>query len=64
MQIFPETNRDAHERKRFEDSNQDLTQNYMRVNRIMAFMMPAIMLVMNLTTLAILPLTEENYETD
>jgi len=42
------------ETKRFDDANVDLTNNYIKVNRIMAFMMPAIMLVMNLTTLAIL----------
>lgn len=42
------------ERKRFDDANLDLTNNYIRVNKIMAFMMPTIMLIMNLTTLAIL----------
>jgi len=42
------------ERKRFEQANNDLTGNYIRVNRIMAFMMPSIMLVMNLTSIAIL----------
>lgn len=43
-----------HEKKRFAEANLDLTQNYIKVNRIMAFMMPGIMLVMNLTSLAIL----------
>lgn len=43
-----------HERKRFDEANLDLTSNYIKVNRIMAFMMPSIMLVMNFTTLAIL----------
>lgn len=42
------------ERKRFDDANLDLTNNYIRVNKIMAFMMPTIMLIMNMTTLAIL----------
>lgn len=42
------------ERKRFDDANVDLTGNYIKVNRIMAFMMPSIMLVMNFTSLAIL----------
>ncbi|MCX7951047.1 MAG: ABC transporter ATP-binding protein/permease, partial [Clostridiales bacterium] len=42
------------ERKRFDDANVDLTENYIKVNRIMAFMMPSIMLIMNLTTLAII----------
>lgn len=43
-----------HETKRFEEANVDLTNNYIKVNRIMAFMMPSIMLVMNFTSLAIL----------
>lgn len=42
------------ERKRFDDANVDLTENYIKVNRIMAFMMPSIMMVMNFTSLAIL----------
>lgn len=42
------------ERKRFDEANIDLTGNYIKVNKIMAFMMPSIMLVMNFTTLAIL----------
>ncbi|HOV26279.1 MAG TPA: ABC transporter ATP-binding protein [Pseudobacteroides sp.] len=42
------------ESKRFDDANVDLTENYIKVNRIMAFMMPAIMLIMNFTSLAIL----------
>lgn len=42
------------ERKRFDEANVDLTENYIKVNRIMAFMMPSIMLIMNLTSLAIL----------
>ncbi len=43
-----------HERKRFDEANADLTENYIKVNKIMAFMMPSLMLVMNLTSLAIL----------
>lgn len=43
-----------YERKRFEAANVDLTNNNIKVNRIMAFMMPAIMLIMNSTSLAIL----------
>jgi len=42
------------ESKRFDDANVDLTENYIKVNRIMAFMMPPIMLIMNFTSLAIL----------
>jgi len=43
-----------YEMKRFDEANVDLTNNYIKVNRIMAFMMPAIMLVMNITSLAVL----------
>lgn len=42
------------ERKRFDEANIDLTENYVKVNKIMAFMMPSIMLIMNFTSLAIL----------
>ncbi|UWG97083.1 ABC transporter ATP-binding protein/permease [Dehalobacter sp. DCM] len=42
------------ERKRFEAANVDLTNTFIKVNKIMAFMMPSIMLIMNLTSLAIL----------
>jgi len=44
----------AREMGRFDEANADLTNNYIKVNRIMAFMMPAIMLVMNLTSLSVL----------
>lgn len=42
------------EKVRFEEANKDLTENYIKVNRIMAFVMPSIMLLMSLTQLAIL----------
>ena len=42
------------ERARFDDANNDLTNNYIVVNKIMAFMMPSIMLIMSLTQLSIL----------
>lgn len=42
------------EARRFDEANVDLTNNYIKVNKIMAFMMPSIMLVMNLTSLSIL----------
>lgn len=38
---------DKHEEKRFEKANMDLTKTSLFVNRIMAFMMPAMMFVMN-----------------
>ena len=47
-------NRVEHERKRFDAASRDLTDNYIKVNRIMAFLVPAMMIVMNLVTLSIL----------
>lgn len=43
-----------HEKTRFEDANRDLTDTYIHVNRIMAFMMPAMMIIMNLVTIFVL----------
>ena len=41
------------EEERFDVSNRDLTKNSLFVNRIMVFMMPAMMLIMNAVTLLI-----------
>ena len=46
-------NRTSYESQRFEDANYDLMDNAIRVNRIMALLMPVLMLVMNLTSVAI-----------
>jgi len=46
--------REDRERARFDEANEGLTGTYVKVNRVMAFMMPSIMLVMNLSVLAIL----------
>jgi ATP-binding cassette, subfamily B, multidrug efflux pump len=43
-----------HEQRRFEEANADLTNNAIQVNRIMAVMMPVLMLVMNATSVAII----------
>jgi ATP-binding cassette subfamily B protein len=43
-----------HEQRRFDEANADLTHNAIQVNRIMAVMMPLLMLVMNLTSVAII----------
>lgn len=42
------------EKARFNEANVDLTNTFIKVNRIMAFMMPSIMLIMNLTSLSII----------
>ncbi|WP_205650965.1 ABC transporter ATP-binding protein [Ectobacillus funiculus] len=47
-------NRDPYEQKRFETANYDFMSVSIRVNKIMAYMMPAMMLIFNLTTVAIL----------
>ena len=47
-------NRVEHERKRFDEASRDLTDTYIKVNRIIAFMTPVMMVIMNLVTLSIL----------
>jgi len=47
-------NRIQHERRRFDEANKDLTSVSIRVNKIMALMMPLMFLIMNLTTIAII----------
>jgi ATP-binding cassette subfamily B multidrug efflux pump len=54
IRVIRAFNQIEHERMRFEDANVDLTKNYIKINRIMAFMMPTLMLIMNVTSLAIL----------
>ena len=46
--------RQRSEEQRFDVANQDLTDVAVRVNRIVAFMMPLMMLVLNITSVAIL----------
>jgi ATP-binding cassette, subfamily B, multidrug efflux pump len=54
IRVIRAFNRIHDERRRFAVANDDLMDNAVRVNRIMAFMMPALMLIMNLTSLAII----------
>lgn len=42
-----------HEEERFDQANVDLTRNSLFVNRVMTFMMPALMLIMNLVSILI-----------
>ncbi len=46
--------RQKHEEQRFDEANLDLTNVGIRVNRLMAFMMPVMMLVLNISSVAIL----------
>ena len=54
IRVIRAFNRIDHEKKRFNDANRDLTDNAIRVNKIMAAIMPMMMLVMNFTTIAII----------
>ncbi len=53
IRVIRSFNRTEHERERFVAANADLMDNAIKVNRIMAFMMPLMMLIMNLSTIAI-----------
>lgn len=46
--------RDAHERERFDEANLDLTDTMLRVNRLFALVMPTLMLIMNVSGVAII----------
>ncbi|WP_416825668.1 ABC transporter ATP-binding protein [Ectobacillus polymachus] len=54
VRVIRSFNRESYEQSRFDVANHDLTGVSIRVNKIMAFIMPVMMLIMNLTTLAIL----------
>lgn len=54
IRVIRAFNRIHMEKQRFDEANEDLTSNYIKVNRIMAFLMPTLMLIMNLTSLAVL----------
>ena len=45
--------REKFEEKRFEKANRDLMQTQLFTNRVMTFMMPTMMLIMNAITVAI-----------
>ena len=47
-------NRVDHEKARFQKANADVTNTYIRVNRIMAVLMPSMMLLLNLVTVAVI----------
>ena len=53
MMVIRAFNRQEFEKDRFASANDDLTNTNLFVNRIMAFMMPAMMLIMNGTTLLV-----------
>lgn len=54
IRVIRSFNRGEHEENRFAEANRDLTDTAVRVNRIMATMMPVMLLVMNIAGIAIL----------
>lgn len=54
IRVIRSFNRTQHEIKRFNEANLDLTSTAIKVNKIMASLMPVIMLVLNLSTVAII----------
>lgn len=54
IRVIRAFNKIDHEKARFETANRDLTDTYIFVNRIMAFLMPMMMLIMNLVTVCVL----------
>jgi ATP-binding cassette, subfamily B, multidrug efflux pump len=54
VRVIRAFNRIDHEKRRFDEANLDLTNTYITVNRIVAVLMPAMMLILNFTTIAII----------
>ena len=54
VRVIRAFNRVDHEQKRFDNASADLSDTYVQVNKLIAFMLPGLMLIMNLTTLAVL----------
>src|SRR5205823_2174519 len=54
VRVIRAFDRNAHEHRRFDTANLDLTNTAISVNRIVAFLMPAMMLTLNFTSVAIL----------
>ncbi|GGF97597.1 multidrug ABC transporter ATP-binding protein [Paenibacillus albidus] len=54
IRVIRSFNRISHENKRFNEANKDLTETAIKVNKIMAGLMPLMMIVMNFSMIAIL----------
>lgn len=54
IRVIRAFNRIDTEKVRFDNANADLMDNAIKINRIMAFLMPLMMLIMNITTVAII----------
>lgn len=53
LMVIRAFNNERHQEERFDQSNRDLTRVNLFVNRLMVLMMPFMMLIMNVTTLAV-----------
>jgi ATP-binding cassette subfamily B protein len=53
LMVIRAFNKQKHEEERFDVANQDLTKTSLFINRIMVFMMPAVMLLMNVVMILI-----------
>ena len=54
IRVIRAFNRIDEEKKRFEEANADITKTYIKINRIMAFLMPFLMFMMQLTSISII----------
>jgi len=54
IRVIRAFNRVSYQTQRFDEANLDLTDNAIRVNRLLAFLFPLLMLIMNLTSVAII----------
>src|SRR5215831_2850166 len=54
VRVIRAFDRGAHQRERFDQANLDLTTTAIAVNRLIAFLMPALILMLNLTSIAII----------
>lgn len=54
VRVIRSFNRISYEKKRFNRANLDLTETSIKVNKIIATLMPAMMLIMNFTSIAII----------
>ncbi|MGN1385589.1 MAG: ABC transporter ATP-binding protein [Bacillus sp. (in: firmicutes)] len=53
VRVIRSFNRIGYEQRRFQSANADLTETTIKVNKIMAFLMPSMMLIMSLTQVAV-----------
>ena len=54
IRVIRAFDRTEHEERRFEEANDDLTATTLQVTRLFALMMPTIMLILNLSTVAVM----------